>query len=112
MIAVSVPVKDEAGRMVASLAMHAPVFRMTLQAAKAHVGRLREAAKRLGDELRESKEGISYPPADSRRSNAIQKPVSKDCQLTFENSLYGEPCFGAVALGGWVGIVRPSGETR
>src|SRR3546814_10684873 len=36
MIAVSVPVKDEAGRMVASLAMHAPVFRMTLQEAKAH----------------------------------------------------------------------------
>src|SRR3546814_13395393 len=50
MIAVSVPVKDEAGRMVASLAMHAPVVRMTLQEAKAHVGRLREAAKRLGEE--------------------------------------------------------------
>lgn len=56
MIAVSVPVKDEAGRMVASLAMHAPVFRMTLKEATTHVGRLREAAMRLGDELRESKE--------------------------------------------------------
>lgn len=56
MIAVSVPVKDREGRMVASLAMHAPVIRMTLDEAKTHVERLRDAAGRLGGDLAEWKE--------------------------------------------------------
>lgn len=56
MIAVSVPVKGEDGRMVASLAMHAPVFRVTLDEAKTHIGRLREAAKLLANELHEASE--------------------------------------------------------
>lgn len=59
MIAVSVPVKNEEGKLVATLAMHAPVFRMTLDEAKSHISRLRDAAARLGSdtaELRESAE--------------------------------------------------------
>lgn len=56
MIAVSVPVKGDGGRMVASLAMHAPVFRVTLDEARTHVDRLREAAKLLISELQEARE--------------------------------------------------------
>src|SRR3546814_4372622 len=46
-----------------------------------------------------------FRSADSRRSNAIQKPVSEDRQLSVESSLEGGPCFAAGDVGGEVGIV-------
>lgn len=49
MVAVAVPVTDAAGRFVASLAVHAPLMRMTLAQARAHVPVLREAAARLAE---------------------------------------------------------------
>ena len=48
----SVPVTDEDGRLFASLAVHAPIVRMTLAQAMDHVPVLQEAAAqlaRLGD---------------------------------------------------------------
>ena len=47
MIALAVPVKDAFGRMVCSLAFHAPTPRMSIEAALSHLGRLREAADEL-----------------------------------------------------------------
>ena len=52
MVAVAVPVTDEDGRLFASLAVHAPIMRMTLAQAMDHVPVLQEAAAqlaRLGD---------------------------------------------------------------
>src|SRR3546814_8470946 len=46
-----------------------------------------------------------FRSADSRRSNAIQKPVSEDRQLSVESSLEGGPGFAAGDVGGEVGIV-------
>jgi len=47
MVAVAVPVTDAAGRFFAALAVHAPLMRMTLEQARAHVPVLREAADKL-----------------------------------------------------------------
>lgn len=54
MIAVAVPVQDSAGRLFATLSIHAPVFRMTLDEAKTHLELLREAARELGSDLASS----------------------------------------------------------
>ncbi|WP_313823172.1 IclR family transcriptional regulator [Citricoccus sp.] len=51
MAAVAVPVRSAAGRMVASLAVAAPVFRKDVDALAAYLPRLREAATVLGAEL-------------------------------------------------------------
>jgi DNA-binding IclR family transcriptional regulator len=47
MVALAVPVNDFHGRMVASLAFHAPTPRMSLDVALTHLGTLREAASEL-----------------------------------------------------------------
>jgi len=47
MVAVAVPVRDGKGRLVATLAMHGPTQRLTLEAAKAQLPALRKAADRL-----------------------------------------------------------------
>ncbi|WP_205944816.1 IclR family transcriptional regulator [Pelagibius litoralis] len=47
MVAVAVPVTDSEGRLFATLAVHAPRLRMTLEQARSHVPVLREAARRL-----------------------------------------------------------------
>ncbi|MCH9806331.1 MAG: IclR family transcriptional regulator [Alphaproteobacteria bacterium] len=47
MVALAAPVKDAAGRMVCSLAFHAPTPRMTLSVAHTHLNRLRAAADEL-----------------------------------------------------------------
>lgn len=47
MVAVAVPVTDAQGRLFATLAVHAPSLRMTLEQARAHVPVLREAAQQL-----------------------------------------------------------------
>jgi DNA-binding IclR family transcriptional regulator len=49
MVAVAVPVTDAAGRFVAALAVHAPIVRMNLDQAMAHVPVLRDAAAQLGE---------------------------------------------------------------
>lgn len=47
LVAVAVPVRDNAGRFFAALAVHAPVVRMTLTMAKSHVPILRAAAAEI-----------------------------------------------------------------
>ena len=47
MVAIAVPVNDFHGRMVASLAFHAPTPRMSMEAALTHLGTLREAGNEL-----------------------------------------------------------------
>lgn len=47
MVAVAVPVNDSEGRLFATLAVHAPRLRMSLDDAKAHIPVLREAADQL-----------------------------------------------------------------
>ncbi len=47
MAAVAVPIQDEAARLVATLAVHGPTRRMSLDDARAHVPALREAAAEL-----------------------------------------------------------------
>ncbi|WP_422364973.1 IclR family transcriptional regulator [Pelagibius sp.] len=47
MVAVAVPVNDSEGRLFATLAVHAPRLRMSLDDAKAHIPVLREAANQL-----------------------------------------------------------------
>ncbi len=47
MVAVAVPVRDGKGRLTATLAMHGPTQRLTLEAAKAQLPALRKAADRL-----------------------------------------------------------------
>jgi DNA-binding IclR family transcriptional regulator len=49
MVAVAVPVTDAAGRFFAALAVHAPLMRMTIDQARAHVPVLREAASQLAE---------------------------------------------------------------
>ncbi len=48
MVAVSVPIEDEKRRLMATVAVHGPVHRMSLEEARRHIPALREAA----DELR------------------------------------------------------------
>ena len=47
LVAVSVPINDPKGRFCAGLALHAPVFRMTLEQAIAQLPRLRQAAGQI-----------------------------------------------------------------
>ena len=47
MVAVAVPIEDEMGRLVATLAVHGPIHRMSLEDAKRHVPMLRDAAAEL-----------------------------------------------------------------
>ncbi len=47
MVAVAVPLADSEGRLFATLAVHAPRLRMSIEEAKAHVPILREAADQL-----------------------------------------------------------------
>jgi DNA-binding IclR family transcriptional regulator len=54
MVAVSVPIRDGAGRFCASLAVHGPIQRMTLDRAKSYLPRLRSAADELEDLLANS----------------------------------------------------------
>jgi DNA-binding IclR family transcriptional regulator len=51
MVAVAVPVLDRNHRAVAALAVHAPVVRLSLKAARRHVPALRKAAAALSDLL-------------------------------------------------------------
>ena len=46
-VAVSVPIRDGKGRVVAALSLHGPTSRLSLRACKAHVPRLRQAASRI-----------------------------------------------------------------
>ncbi len=48
MVAVAVPVLDAKGRLLATLALHGPTQRLTLEKAKTHIPRMRLAAERLG----------------------------------------------------------------
>ena len=54
MTAVAVPVTDRNNRYVASLAVHAPKFRMSISDARKHVTLLSEAAARIGAGIPES----------------------------------------------------------
>ncbi|OUL98844.1 IclR family transcriptional regulator [Variovorax sp. JS1663] len=47
LVAVAVPVFDEAGRQRAAIAVHAPTARMTMEDAVKRIGALREAAQRM-----------------------------------------------------------------
>jgi IclR family transcriptional regulator, acetate operon repressor len=47
LVAVAVPVLDEAGRQRAAIAVHAPTARMTMEDAMKRIGALREAAERM-----------------------------------------------------------------
>ncbi len=47
MIALAVPVNDPSGRLLSTIAIHAPVQRMALKEARRHLPRLREAAAEL-----------------------------------------------------------------
>jgi len=47
MIAIAMPVRDEQGRLLATVSFHAPTVRLDLEAAQAHLDRLREAADEL-----------------------------------------------------------------
>lgn len=47
MIALAVPINDDQGRLLSTLSFHAPTQRLTLDAAKAHLPRLRHAAAEL-----------------------------------------------------------------
>jgi len=55
MTAVAVPVLDKTGRYVASLAVHAPSSRMTIEAAKSYVDQLLSSAAEIGQGIPESK---------------------------------------------------------
>ena len=48
MVAVAVPLIDGKGRLLAVLALHGPTQRLTLEKAKTHIPRMRQAAERLG----------------------------------------------------------------
>jgi DNA-binding IclR family transcriptional regulator len=54
MNAVGVPIKDKTGRYVASLAVHAPSSRMSIEAACKHVDLLHDAATRIGNGIPEA----------------------------------------------------------
>jgi DNA-binding IclR family transcriptional regulator len=47
MIALAVPINDDQGRLLSTLSFHAPTQRLTLDAALAHIDRLRHAASEL-----------------------------------------------------------------
>lgn len=49
MVAVAVPIDDANGRMIATLALHAPTQRMSMDDALGHVDRLRAAAARISE---------------------------------------------------------------
>lgn len=51
LLGIAVPVRDRAGRVVAGLAVHAPVARMNAAQARAHLPELRAAARELGEIL-------------------------------------------------------------
>jgi len=51
MVAVAVPVRDKSGRLIATLASHGPVVRMSLQRAMTWIPRLRAAASDIADTL-------------------------------------------------------------
>jgi IclR family transcriptional regulator, acetate operon repressor len=51
MVAVAVPVRDKNGRAIAALAVHAPVVRLPMEAARRHLPTLRKAATALSDLL-------------------------------------------------------------
>ena len=56
MVAVSVPIKDEQGRLMACLFCHAPVIRKSLDDLLAHVSTMRQSADELGRLINEGKE--------------------------------------------------------
>ncbi len=68
LVCVAVPVATPEGRVVASVAVHAPVARMPLAAALRHVPALRRAATALGTTF-----GVE-PPDRTRRRAAPRKP--------------------------------------
>ncbi len=47
MVAIAVPITDESGRMIATLALHAPTQRMSIKEATGHAPRLRDASARI-----------------------------------------------------------------
>ncbi|MEM1346685.1 MAG: IclR family transcriptional regulator [Pseudomonadota bacterium] len=47
MIAIAMPILDERRRLVSTVSFHAPTVRLTLEAARAHIPRLRKAAEEL-----------------------------------------------------------------
>ncbi|WP_282607401.1 IclR family transcriptional regulator [Pelagibius sp. Alg239-R121] len=47
MIALAVPINDQSGRLLSTIAFHAPVQRMAMKEASSHLPRLREAAEEL-----------------------------------------------------------------
>ena len=47
MVAAAVPVTDESGKLLATLATHGPVVRMSFEQAMAHVPRLQQAAQEI-----------------------------------------------------------------
>jgi IclR family acetate operon transcriptional repressor len=51
MVAIAVPVRDKHGHTIAALAVHAPVVRLPLDAARLHLPKLRKAAAALSDLL-------------------------------------------------------------
>ena len=61
MVAVAVPVKDGRGRLCATIATQAPVQRLSLQAARAHVPVLRRAAAAMSRSLGEQLAGAGAP---------------------------------------------------
>jgi DNA-binding IclR family transcriptional regulator len=52
MIALAVPIHDDQGRMLSTLSFHAPTQRLTLEQARAHLPRLRQAAGEMTRLLR------------------------------------------------------------
>jgi DNA-binding IclR family transcriptional regulator len=48
-VAVSVPIRDKSDRVVASLTMHGPLPRVTLEKCKSHIPRLMQAAQRIAN---------------------------------------------------------------
>lgn len=56
MVAIATPVSDANGRMVASLALHAPTPRMSIDEALTHIDELRAAAKELSAILADEQE--------------------------------------------------------
>jgi len=47
-VGVAVPIEDATGRVVAALAMHGPLPRLSIKACQGHVPRLKRAAERIG----------------------------------------------------------------
>lgn len=59
MTAVGVPIVDDTGRYVASLAVHAPSTRMPLDVARGFVAQLRDAASRIGAGIPERRSALA-----------------------------------------------------